>query len=117
LGLSSCAVDIYVDIGVAAGVGSWEGDKGRWGAAAATGDCDLSTFWVELRVVGLMKSEKLVSDEVVARWEGAWNGHCPFQGIHDLSGSPGSVAHGSTDKTDLVDFEPNLAITNKAVAA
>lgn len=96
VGLALVSVGVDGNAGVALG-----GVAGNVGEIVTTGLCrarasdlDLSALSVELRVQGLVKSEQLVANEVVAWCQRTGDLGLPVQLLEDLGCAPGGAAEG-----------------------
>lgn len=70
---------LYLDVGVAILAVPRNSSlvRGIRCGGARAGDSELCAFGVELRRVGLVESNQLVADEVVAWCKSLWDGACP----------------------------------------
>jgi hypothetical protein len=108
----SIAVDVDVNFWVGHGVNAWNAGevRARWCARSASGNGDVSTFWVPLRLVAGVDSKQLVSKKVVSSWKTA--GNCAGPGVvvcNQICHSPMAPGKSTALKTLLVNLEPLAA--------
>jgi hypothetical protein len=105
------AIGVDSDSGVALGGVSWDRGEERasWLSRSGSLDLKLGALSIELRGLGLMKSEELVTDEVISRSKGSRNGALPVEVLEDLSGTPVAAGQRWGGHALLIDFEPLLA--------
>lgn len=106
------SLSAYHDTGVRLGSVGGDGGQVAGGGSCGTraGNLQLGALGVELRSVGLVESQKLVADEVVAGLEGLGDGAGPLQVVQDVGGTPVVAVQDAAGKTLLVDLEPLLAL-------
>lgn len=68
-------------------------------------DHNLRTLGVELRCIGLVQSQQLVTDQIVACRERGRDGRFPVQVLEHVVGAPGGAGEGRGGHAFLVDLE------------
>jgi hypothetical protein len=106
VGCSGVGVGVDHDSGVA--LRSIAGDVGEVAStrrrASATSDNELGALSVELRRVGLVESEQLVTDQVVSWREGGRDRGFPVQVLHHVVVAPGGAGERGRGHALLVDL-------------
>ena len=66
------AVEVENTAGIISGIGTWESNQWAWSSASAACNLDLTTCNVDLRLSGVVESDVLDANEVVAARSGLW---------------------------------------------
>ena len=68
----AAAVEVENTAGIVSGIGAWESNQWAWSSISAAGNLDLTACNVNLGLSGVVESNMLDANEVVAAGGGLW---------------------------------------------